>query len=208
MAVDLKSALGLVVITDERLAAPRDLIAVVGAALTAGARCIQLRDKGASARDQAERARRLLRLTRVAGALLIINDRVDVAQAVGADGVHVGPDDLPVQAIRSIVPPDFVIGASTDEPDRARALVEHGADYLGCGAVFGTTSKDVGGEAIGIGRLEAVCRAVAVPVVAIGGITAPRAREIRSHTSATGIAVIRSVMAAADVGAAVRDLLP
>jgi thiamine-phosphate diphosphorylase len=199
--------LGLVVITDARLAHPRSVGDVVDEALAAGARCIQLRDKQATARELAQQAATLLERTRRAGALLIVNDRADVALAIGADGVHVGPRDLPVAAIRRIAPPPFLIGASTDQPERAVQLVAEGADYLGCGAVFGTTTKDVGDEAIGLARLHAVCRAVSVPVVGIGGVTAPGARAIRAQTAAAGVAVIQAVMAADDVGAAVRGLL-
>jgi thiamine-phosphate pyrophosphorylase len=175
-------------------------------ALTAGARTIQLRDKNASAREMAEQAGALLELTRPAGALLIVNDRADVALAVGADGVHLGPDDLPVEAVRRQAPEDFVIGYSTDDPPEARRAEMDGATYLGCGAVWSTGTKDVGGEAIGLARLRAVVEAVRIPVVAIGGVTPARARELRG-TGAVGAAVVSAVMGAGDPGAVVGELL-
>ena len=198
--------LRLIVITDRDLAAPRSIGAVVEAALRAGAPAIQLRDKQASARELAELARALLPLTRAANALLFINDRVDVALATGADGVHLGPDDLPVDAARRIAGGALLIGASTDDPDRARQLERDGASYIGCGAVFGTNTKAVGGEKIGLARLDEVARAVRIPVVGIGGITPENSRAL-AHTAAAGAAVVSAVMAAADPEAATRALV-
>lgn len=203
----LRQALRLTVITDATLAAPRPIRDVVAAALQAGASTIQLRNKAASARELTQQAHALLALTSAAGALLIINDRFDVALACAADGVHVGPHDIPVGALRAHAPRDFIIGASTDDPERARSLELAGADYLGCGAVFGTTTKDVGDESIGLERLDEVARAVSIPVVAIGGVTASGAARIAASTAACGVAVIGAVMAAADPAVAVRELL-
>jgi thiamine-phosphate pyrophosphorylase len=179
---------------------------VVRQALAAGARTIQLRDQEASARELAEQARALLALTRPAGALLIVNDRSDVALATGADGVHVGPDDLAVAAIRRSASPDFVVGYSTDDPADALRAEREGASYLGCGAVWSTGTKDVGGEAIGLERLRAVVQAVTIPVVAIGGVTTERARALPA-LGVAGTAVVSAVMTAADAGSAVRALL-
>jgi thiamine-phosphate pyrophosphorylase len=196
----------LIVITDRRLAAPRPVREVVQAALRGGARCFQLRDKVATPRDLHAQAVELLPLIHGEGGILTINDRLDVALAAGADGVHLGPDDLPLAAARRIAPAEFVIGVSCDDPDRARTLEAEGASYIGCGAVFGTTTKDVGGERIGPARVAAVAHAVAIPVVAIGGITAENAHELQG-TGAAGVAVVGAVMAAADPEAAVERLL-
>jgi thiamine-phosphate pyrophosphorylase len=204
--VSLREALRLVVITDARIARPRSVEDVVAAALDAGARAVQLRAKDASPHAQLTIAKRLLALTRPAGALLFVNDRFDVALAAGADGVHLGPADLPVEAVRRASPRDFLVGYSSDDPDEARSAAAAGADYLGCGAVWGTRTKEVGEEAIGLERLDEVARAVAIPVVAIGGITAARAKAV-AGTRATGVAVVSAVMAAADPGVAVRALL-
>ena len=202
----LERRLRLVVITDRALCRPRSVEDVVEAALAAGVRAIQLRCKEASARDLLQSARRLRELARSWGALLIVNDRVDVALAAGADGVHAGPDDLPVAELRRAAPPPFLVGCSTDDPEAARAAEAAGADYIGCGAVWATTSKDVQGEAIGVARLAEVVRAVRIPVVGIGGITMERVAEV-ARSGAAGVAVIGAVMSAGDPEQAARDLL-
>jgi thiamine-phosphate pyrophosphorylase len=196
----------LIVVTDRALAAPRGIVEVAAAALAAGAPVIQLRDKQATARELVAQGRALLSLVRAAGAALFINDRIDVALAIGADGVHLGPDDLPLSAARRIAPSHFLIGCSTDDPATARAAQRDGASYIGCGAVFGTRTKDVGGESIGIERLDAVARAGEIPVVGIGGVTSDNVAQI-ARTHAAGVAVVSAVMSAADPAAATADLL-
>jgi thiamine-phosphate pyrophosphorylase len=197
----------LIVVTDRALAAPHSIVTVVEAALAAGAPAIQLRDKDAGAASLLQQARTLLPLVRAAGALLFINDRIDVALAADADGVHLGPDDLPVAAARRIAPPGFLIGFSTDDPDSARRAEADGASYIGCGAVFGTsTKKDLGNEAIGSGRLDEVARAVAIPVIGIGGIGPQNIARV-AETHARGAAVVGAVMSADDPAAVVRRLL-
>jgi len=203
-------ALRLIVITDAAMVDARGdgrtMRDVVSETLAAGGRAIQLRMKGATAREMAAAARELLPVVHAHDGLLFVNDRADVAAAVGADGVHLGPHDVPVAAIRRTFGPDLLIGYSTDDPAVARDAERDGADYLGCGAVFGTTSKDVGGEAIGAAGLKAVVDAVDIPVVGIGGITPDRAPQVVG-TGAAGVAVIGAVMSAPDPGAAVRRLL-
>ncbi len=203
----LREALRLIVITDAGMAAPRSVEDVVKKTLSGGARTIQLRDKGASARELLEQALRLRALTREWDALLFINDRFDVALAAGADGVHLGPHDLPVAEVRCAAPPGFLIGHSTDIPEVAQDAVTAGADYIGCGAVYPTASKADAGAEIGVRGLARVAEAVEVPVVGIGGITASRAREISLGSRAAGVAVIGAVMAAEDPEAAVRQFL-
>lgn len=219
--------LRLIVITDAELARPRALDDVVEAALDAGAPALQLRDKTAMPAELYRQALRYRELTRRHGALLFINDRLDVALAAGADGVHLGPEDLPVDAAREAVeragqaersnrggsagaPPSsrrFLIGYSTDDPETARRAEAAGADYIGCGAVFGTSSKaEVGDERIGTDRLAEVATAVGIPVVGIGGITTANVAEVAA-TGASGVAVIGAVMQAEDVRTAVRRLL-
>ena len=201
----LAARLCLIVITDRRLAA-RAVEDAVAAALAAGAPAIQLRDKEIAPRDLLPIARRLRGLTRAAGALLFVNDRLDIALAAGADGVHLGPDDLPVAPARRIAPPGFLIGYSTDDPRAARRAAARGADYIGCGAVYPTTTKAGAGAPIGLSRVKEVARAVAVPVIGIGGITPDRAPEVRA-AGAAGCAAISAVMAAPDPGAVVRQFL-
>jgi len=203
---ELRQALRLIVITDRRLAAPRSVESVVQEAITAGARVIQLRDKQAGPHELLSRARRLVAITRPAGALLLVNDRVDVALSAGADGVHIGPRDLPLRTVCAAVPDGFLVGYSTDDPEDARKAEGAGAAYIGCGAVFGTRTKDVGDEAIGLERLDAVARAVSIPVIGIGGVTPEGAEQI-AETAASGVAVVGAVMGARDVGGMVVRLM-
>ena len=198
--------LSLIVITDAALARPRSVHDVVRAALTAGAPAVQLRDKGATARELYEQALTLRMLTAEFNALLFINDRLDVALAAGADGVHLGPDDMPVQAARRAAPAPFLIGWSTDDPKEARRAESAGADYIGTGAVFGTTSKEVGGQKIGPDRLARVVASVRIPVVGIGGIEPDNIEQV-ARTGAAGAAVIRAIMSAPDPATVVSALL-
>jgi thiamine-phosphate pyrophosphorylase len=198
--------LRLIVITDREMAAPRDSLEVVRAALSAGAPAVQLRDKRASARELLEQAILLRALTRQHHARLFINDRIDVALAAEADGEHLGPHDMPLVAARAAVPAHFLIGVSLDDARAAQDAEQRGADYIGCGAVFGTTSKDVGGEAIGTQQLAQVARAVRIPVVGIGGIDTSNVDAVAA-SGAAGVAVIGAVMKAVQVEATVRRLL-
>lgn len=203
----LAERLRLIVITDHTLAEARGGVAsVVSHALEAGAPAIQLRMKSAGAADMLRAARRLRAMTRAAGALFFVNDRVDVALAAEADGVHLGPQDLPVGPVRGAVGDDLLLGFSADDPAAARRAVSEGADYIGCGTVYATRSKDDAGAVIGPEGLDRVARAVPVPVVGIGGVTPDRAREL-ARTRATGTAVVSAVMGADDPARAVRRLL-
>ena len=203
----LRDALRLMVIADRRLAGARGWLPVVEAALVAGARSIQLRDKEATSAGLLEMARQLRPLCERHGALFLVNDRFDIALTAGAHGVHLGDDDLPVAAVRRVVPRDFVIGRSADQVEAARAAEAEGADYLGVGSVFGTrTKEEVIGEAIGTEQLAHVARSVSIPVVAIGGVTTENARACIA-AGAVGVAVVAAVMAAADPGAAVREMV-
>ena len=206
VALELLLSLRLIVLTDRGLAAPSTIDEVVEKALLAGAPAIQLRDKAASAGELLEVGQRLRKLTRRLGALLFVNDRLDVALAAGADGVHVGPEDLPVAALRARVPAGFLIGYSSDDIAQAQRAVAAGADYIGCGAVYGTTTKTGAGAAIGLERLNAMATEIDAPVVGIGGITPERAGEVAA-TRAAGVVVAGGVMAASDPAEAVRRLM-
>lgn len=202
----LAARLRLIVITDRHLARPRRIDQVVAAALRAGAPAVQLRDKGLPATDILALAHRLRALTAAAGALFFVNDRLDLALAVRADGVHLGPNDLPVAAARQIAPPGFLIGHSADEPETAHAAIAAGADYIGCGAVFPTRTKPDAGAPVGIAGLARVVAAVDAPVVGIGGIDAERAASVY-RTGAAGCAVVGAVMTSPDPGRVVRAFL-
>jgi thiamine-phosphate pyrophosphorylase len=203
----LRDRLSLVVVADPAaVPAGRSLTEIVRATLQAGAPAVQLRAKDLTARETVELAHALLDATRSFDALLFVNDRVDIALAVGADGAHVGSDDLPVPAARSIAPPGFLLGRSVDTAEEARVATGEGADYVGVGAVYTTMSKLGLGDPVGPGRIAAVAAATDIPVVGIGGIDADNAAAV-VEAGAAGVAVIRSVMAAADPGAAVRAIL-
>ncbi len=212
-SVQLADRLRLTVITDEALARPRALSDVVREALAAGAPTIQLRLKGATARELLEAAHTLIPIVRSAGALFIVNDRLDVALAAGADGVHLGPDDPPVMDARAVaadtlgvVAEAFVVGYSADTTDGATRAEAEGADYLGVGAVYATANKSDAGEVIGLEGLRRLVKAVSIPVVAIGGITPERARAV-AETGACGTAIIGAVMGSPEPAEAVRALL-
>jgi thiamine-phosphate pyrophosphorylase len=205
MTDDVRHRLRLMVVTDPECGG-RGVVDVVRAALRGGAPAIQLRMKDAPAREMADAARALLAETRAAGALLFINDRVDVALAVGADGAHVGQDDLPVEPARALAPPGFLLGVSAETAELARQAQADGADYVGVGPVYATGSKADAGDAVGAARIAEVASAVRIPVVGIGGITVANAPPV-IQAGATGIAVISAVMRADDPEAAVRTLL-
>lgn len=198
----LQDRLRLMVLTQPQ--ADRTLAEVVEQCLAAGATAIQLRDKGATARELYEQGLELGPLVRRYGALFIINDRADVAVALAADGVHLGPDDVPVVAVRKVWP-NLLIGYSTDDPAEGRRAAAEGASYLGIGAVYGTSSKaGLADEAIGTDRVAAVMRASGRPAVGIGGITPLNAAAVAA--TGAGIAVLGAVMNARRPGEAVRRL--
>jgi len=202
---DLRRQLRLIVLTHPRPAGG-NLVDVVAECLEAGCRAIQLRDKQAPAADLYRQTLDLLPLVRAHDALLFVNDRLDVALAAGADGVHLGPDDIPVEAVRARVPDTFRIGYSTDDPPVGRAAAVAGADYLGVGAVFGTISKvGLEDEAIGPERVGEVVRSCGLPCVGIGGITLENAAAVAAQGA--GVAVLGAVMQAGRPGDVVRDLL-
>lgn len=191
----IRRALRLMVITHPCPRCGRPLEVVVEEVVAAGAGAVQLRDKEAPPRELLRLARRLRAVTARHGALLIVNDRLDIALAAEADGVHLGPGDVPVAAARRVVPDGFLLGHSTDDPRAARQAEADGADYLGCGTVFPTTTKADAGAVIGVGGLAAVARSVSIPVLAIGGVTADRASQL-GGSGAGGVAAISAVMAA------------
>ena len=202
----LARRLSLIVIADTAFADGIDLVQRVSAVLRAGAPAVQLRAKGESGRAEYELAVKLREETRSHGALFFVNDRVDVALACGADGAHLGDDDLPLAAARRIVPPAFLLGRSAGDAATARTAQREGADYLGVGAVFHTGSKADAGSPIGPQGLRQVVEAVTIPVVGIGGIGVENAPAVQD-AGAAGVAVIRAMLGAADPGAAVRQLL-
>ncbi|MEV4619355.1 thiamine phosphate synthase [Asanoa sp. NPDC049573] len=192
------------VVTDA--AGGRPALDAVRAALNAGAPVVQVRTKTGSDRARLAFAREVVGLCRAAGARCVVNDRVDLALAARADGTHVGADDLPVEVVRRIAGPAHLVGGTARDPDRAAALVAAGADYLGVGPAFATATKDGLPDPIGPEGVAAVAAAVAVPVIAIGGVTAARVPALRA-AGAHGVAVVSAVSGAADPVAATKALL-
>ncbi len=180
--------------------------AAAAAALAGGAPCVQLRAKALSARDLLEEARGIRAAARAAGALLVVNDRLDVALAADADGVHLGQDDLPAARARRLLPSGRLLGVSTHSLVQARRAVADGADYIGVGPVFATATKETGHAPLGLAGLAAIAAAVPVPVVAIGGIGPVEAPQV-IRAGAMAAAVISALMAAPDIAGATRALL-
>jgi len=199
--------LGLYVITGAYPELGRGHLDVARAALEGGADALQLRDKDLGGRDMYRLALRIRDLVDRSGSgcLLFINDRVDVALAAGADGVHLGQDDLPATDARSLVGGDMIMGISASTVAEAEEARADGADYLGVGPVFTTPSKADAGIPIGIEGLRRIVEAVDVPVVAIGGINEDNVRQV-FEAGADGIAVISAVTVAEDMLEAVRRL--
>ena len=192
----------LYAIIDRAAAGNRDLAEVAAAAIRGGADVIQLRDKTASARQLREEAARILPLARAAGIPLIINDRADVATSAGADGVHLGQDDLPIAAAREVVGPHRLIGQSTHSLEQALAAEREGADYIGVGPIFPTPTKPDYGS-VGPALIETVSSRVHLPIVCIGGIDATTLEPVLA-AGATCVAVVRAVCGATDPEQAAR----
>lgn len=203
---NLAARLKLHVLTDQAHSRGRDVLTVVRLALTGGATVIQLRDKAASTSLLYEEGRALRTLTRQYGALLIINDRVDVALAVDADGAHLGQDDLPASVARQLLGPKRILGISAGNATEATAAIAAGADYLGIGPIFGTQSKADAGSPIGTKLLTDLATHYAIPLVAIGGIAAENAGAAM-RAGATGVAVITAVVNAEDILGATSHLV-
>lgn len=192
------------VISDTEVSRGRGHEEVVSAALAGGARIIQLREKRLSFRDIYPVAMRLKSLIASAGALFIINDSVELALAVDADGVHLGQEDMPLEAARRLMGKDGIIGISTHGLLQARAAEEGGADYIGFGPVYATSTKDAG-EARGLTGLKEIRDKIKIPIVAIGGINEGNAKEVIS-AGADALAVISAATMAEDIRDAVRRL--
>lgn len=200
----MRGSLDLCVVTDPRLARGKDHVAIAQAALAGGADMIQLRDKAGALRALLPQARAIRGLCRAAGALFIVNDRLDLALAAGADGVHVGQEDLPAEAARRLLPPGGILGVSTHNREQAEAARAAGADYIGFGPMFPTGTKETGYTPRGLEALREIRAAVPLPILAIGGVTLENVAAVIA-AGATAPAVISAVVAAADVEAAAAE---
>jgi thiamine-phosphate pyrophosphorylase len=195
----------LYVITDEGLSKGYRHAEIARMAIAGGADVIQLRDKKLGGKELLHCAIEIREIARNAGALFLVNDRLDIALASGADGVHLGQEDLPARNVRAICPPGFIIGVSAGTVDEALQAERDGADYIGLGPVFNTASKDDAGPVCGLGTLKEVKKCVSIPVIAIGGISSANAKDV-ILSGADGLAVISAVVGQDDIELAARRL--
>jgi thiamine-phosphate pyrophosphorylase len=197
----------LYLITDRRsLPLGRDLLATVRGAMRGGVRAVQLREKDLSAAQLYPLALELRQLTREFHARLLINDRVDLALAVDADGVHLGGHSLPVAVVRQFLGEQRIIGVSTHHPDEVKAAAVAGADFVTFGPVYSTPSKLAYGPPVGLEPLAAICAHAPLPVFALGGVSAARLPALRA-AGCQQVAVIGAILQANDPEGAARELL-
>jgi thiamine-phosphate pyrophosphorylase len=196
----------LCLIADSEAAAGLDILRLIGRAVEGGVTIVQLRGKRWTSReflDAGMKAAGLLKPRKIA---LIINDRVDIALACKADGVHLGQDDIPLPHARKILGENRVIGISVSNAKEAEAAEKEGADYLGAGPVFQTASKKDSGPLLGLEGLRAIRRIVTIPILAIGGISASNAAEV-VRAGADGVAVISAITGAGNVAKAAAEIV-
>ncbi len=193
------------VLTDRTLAGSRPLPEIIRQAVAGGASVVQLRDKSASGRELYALGRELLPITRAADIPLIVNDRVDIALAINADGVHVGQDDLPAAIVRELIGSHRLLGVSVETVEQAQVAAAAGADYLGVGTVYATSTKPDTNPPIGVVGVAQIVQASSLPCVAIGGINATNAVPL-VQAGVAGVAVISAVIAAADPALAAYQL--
>lgn len=196
---------GLYLVTSQSLSAGRTTLDIVKAALVGGVRLIQLREKDMALRDYVTLAHEVRALTAAAGALLIVNDRLDVALAVGADGVHLGQDDFPIPEARRLAP-DLLIGASTHSIEEALRAQDEGTSTINIGPIYPTGTKVWEGEFLGLEGLQSIARVATVPFTVMGGIKQSHIPGLLK-AGARVIALVTAVTAAADPEAATRELL-
>ena len=195
----------LYVVTDRELSKGRSDAEVARMAYEGGADVVQLRMKNADGREMLEQANLIRRYADEMCKLFIVDDRVDIAMASGADGVHLGQSDMPLEAARKLMGDDAIIGISVDNVEEAVAAQEGGADYVGVGAVFQTSTKPDAQQGVGLGAVFEVRQAVDIPVVAIGGINRGNIQDV-IRAGADAAAVVSAVVAQDDVSAAAHEL--
>lgn len=194
----------LYAVTDRAWTGEQTLLQQVEAALKGGVTCVQLREKNMDNTAYLREAREILNLCRQYKVPFIVNDNVEVAIACGADGIHVGQEDTTADEVRRRIGRDMILGVSVHTVEEAREAVRNGADYLGLGAVFPTSTKtDV--DQMPHETLRAICDAVDVPVVAIGGINRSNIGKL-TGSGIDGVALVSAIFSAADIEAACREL--
>lgn len=199
-----RGALRLYAVTDRHWLNGRTLAQCVEQAIDGGATFVQLREKNLDEQNFLREAEELKKLCAARSVPFVINDNVEIAKKVGADGVHVGQSDMACLEARKILGPDAIVGVSAQTVEQALLAEKEGADYLGVGAIFATGSKD-DAENVSIATLKEICQAVKIPVVAIGGIKADNMSELYG-TGIAGISVISAIFANDDIRAATKVL--
>ena len=195
----------LYLVTDRGLAGGRTTLEIVSAAVHGGATVVQLREKDCSTRDFIEQALTIKKFLNAGRIPLIINDRVDVAQAVKADGVHLGQTDMPLETAKKILGDSMIIGISAESLQDAIEAEKGGADYLGVSPIYATPTKTDTAPALGLKGLREIRKAVKLPLVGIGGLTGKNAADV-IRNGADGVAVVSAIVAADDPEAAAREL--
>ncbi|WP_349728907.1 thiamine phosphate synthase [Peribacillus frigoritolerans] len=196
--------LSLYLVTEESIALEK-LTEIIAESVSGGVSIVQLREKNNSSLSFYKKASALKQLLNELSIPLIINDRVDIALAVGADGIHIGQDDLPLTVVKQMVPEDMIVGVSVSTLEEAHEAERNGADYIGVGSVFPTKTKQ-DATLMAIGDLEEICRSVSIPAVAIGGITADNISAL-SDSGLSGTAVVSAIMNAESPKSASESLL-
>lgn len=185
-------------ITSEEHSLEKNNIDVVKAMIASGIKVIQYREKNKKLVDKYNECLKIRELTKEAGVTFIVNDNIDIAMMVKADGIHIGQDDLPIEKVRELVGDEMIIGLSTHSPAQAEEAVLRGADYIGVGPIYKTyTKKDVC-EPVGLSYLDYVVKNIKIPFVAIGGIKLHNIKEVKSH-GAGCIALVTEIVGAADI---------
>lgn len=192
-------------VTDRELARGRTTLEIAGAAIRGGVSCIQLREKTCSTREFIDEALAIRSLLARHEIPLIINDRVDVALAVKADGIHLGQKDMPCSMARQLIPESMIVGISVESLDDAIAAQKDGADYLGVSPIYSTPTKTDTAQPLGLEGLRSIRSEVDLPLVGIGGLNADNAEAV-IHNGADGVAVVSAIVAADDPEAATRAL--
>jgi thiamine-phosphate pyrophosphorylase len=195
----------LYLVTDRGLSRGRPTLEVVAAAVRGGATVVQLREKAAETREFVEEALAIRVFLKERKIPLIINDRIDVAVAVDADGVHLGQKDMPIELARKVVGPEMIVGISAESTADAVAAERAGADYLGVSPIFDTSTKTDTAAALGLAGLREIRRSAGLPLVGIGGLSAENAGKVIEH-GADGIAVVSAIVSADDPEQAARAL--
>jgi thiamine-phosphate pyrophosphorylase len=190
---------GIYALTSELHSLGRNNVEMAQEILVAGVKILQYREKGKKQKQVYEECVILRQMTREAGALFIVNDYIEIARAVDADGVHIGQDDLPLKVVRTLVGPSMIIGVSTHSPEQAQRAIEGGADYIGVGPIFATQTKTDVCAPVGLEYLRYVVEQLDIPFVAIGGIKEDNLAQVITAGAAT-VAFVTEIVGSENIG--------